>query len=360
MQSNPFKLLFYLVAVTLAGKILCAQGYEASRVTSPAALMLTGDVGGVHDPSMIHSGTTWYVFTTGKAADGGQLGIRCSQDLKAWRNCGHVFDRVPQWIQQRSPETKDLWAPDISFEHGEYRVYYAFSAFGKNTSGIALATNKTLDSANSAYAWKDVGLIVESRVDDDFNAIDANYVEDKVGHAWLTFGSFWSGIKLRAIDKTTGKLATTDTTLYSLARRSGSGTESKVSGLPPNSQAVEAPFIVFHDKYYYLFTSFDLCCRGIKSTYRIMVGRARHITGPYVDREGVALLAGGGSQVLTANERWLGPGGESVVLGTAGAPDLLVYHAYENITGTPYLQISILLWRNGWPVTALADAAAGH
>jgi hypothetical protein len=77
--------------------------------------------------------------------------------------------------------------------------------------------------------------------------------------------------------------------------------------------------------FYYLFVSFDLCCRGTKSNYRTMVGRSRQVTGPYVDAGGKAMLEGGGTQLLVANGRWLGPGGESILQRPEG--DVIVFHA---------------------------------
>src|SRR5580692_9494305 len=111
------------------------------RAQEPHAYPLQGDFWFAHDPSIAKDGPTYYVFATGKAPGGGQLPVRCSEDLVHWRMCGHVFDEIPEWIQQRSPGTKELWAPDISHTHGEYRLYYAYSLFGRNLSGIALATN---------------------------------------------------------------------------------------------------------------------------------------------------------------------------------------------------------------------------
>ena len=35
---------------------------------------------------------------------------------------------------------------------------------------------------------------------DDYNAIDPDYVDDGKGGAWLAFGSFWGGIKMRRLD----------------------------------------------------------------------------------------------------------------------------------------------------------------
>ena len=149
----------------------------------------------------------------------GELPVRCSQDLHHWSRCGYVLPGIPQWIQKESPETKELWAPDISYFDGQYHLYYAFSAFGKNTSGIALLTNKTLDPKDPQFHWVDQGLVLQSNVGDDFNAIDPNLILDESGQAWLAFGSFWSGIKMRKLDRKTGKLSTEDTRLYSLASR---------------------------------------------------------------------------------------------------------------------------------------------
>ncbi len=323
----------------------------------PHALRLEGDVAGTHDPSIMKEGKTWYVFATGKAPDGGQFAVRCSDDLEHWKLCGHVFDAIPQWIRERSPGTRDLWAPDISYVHGEYRMYYAYSLFGKNTSGIALAVNKTLDSTSPDYKWVDKGLILESKTEDRFNAIDPNFIEDGKGQAWLAFGSFWDGIKMRRLDRD-GMLSKTDTKLYDLARRAKpEQAEGAPLNLPPNWQAIEAPFIVHHGKYFYLFTSWDLCCRGVKSTYRTMVGRAKDVTGPYVDATGKSLAEGGGTPLLTANGRWLGPGGESVLLEPKGSKDddLIVFHAYDGKTGRPSMQLSTIDWSDGWPHAALDD-----
>jgi arabinan endo-1,5-alpha-L-arabinosidase len=342
---------FAFVAIWLTFSLVPA----ASSLSAQQALTLDGDVAFAHDPSIARDGNTYYVFATGKAPGGGQLPLRCSADLTHWKFCGHVFNEIPQWIRERSPGTTELWAPDISFEHGVYRLYYAYSLFGKNTSGIALATNKTLDPTSPKYRWIDKGLVLESSASDAYNAIDPNYVQDAKGRAWLAFGSFWSGIKMRALDAETGMLSTTDTELYSLAARARPAESvSARPGLPPDWQAVEAPFVFSHGSFYYLFVSWGLCCRGTRSTYRTMVGRSRSVTGPYVDELGIPMMDGGGTQVLAANNNWVGPGGESVLQMKDGT-DLLVFHAYDAVTGRPALQISTIAWRNDWPRAALQN-----
>ncbi len=336
--------VFALLLVFVIAPVLNSQ--------APEALALSGDYAFTHDPSIAMEGGTYYVFATGKAPDGGQFAVRCSKNLTDWKFCGHVFAAVPAWIRESSPRTRDLWAPDISYFHGTYHLYYAYSIFGANTSGIALATNETLDPTDPRYAWKDEGLVLKSVATDDFNAIDPNIVLDGKGQPWLSFGSFWSGIKMRRIDAKTGKLAASDPKLYALATRAkpDSADPAKL-GLPANWEAIEAPFIVRHGNRFYLFVSFDLCCRGIHSTYRTMVGRSKKVTGPYVDAEGKAMLSGGGTQLLTGNARWLGPGGESVLQKADG--DVMVFHAYDAQTGKPALQVSTITWDGGWPHVAL-------
>lgn len=342
------RLLAAALTLALSPVLFCQQ---------PRALSLAGDYPMTHDPSIARENGAYYVFATGFAPGGGQMAVRCSKNLTDWKLCGHVFDAIPAWIQKVSPKTRELWAPDISYFHGLYHLYYAYSAFGVNTSGIALATNTTLDPSSPAYHWKDEGLVLASTAADDFNAIDPNIVLDEKGQPWLSFGSFWSGIKMRRIDAATGKPDPSDAKLYALASRvKPAGAAAAAPGLPPDWEAIEAPFVVRHGGDYYLFVSFDLCCRGVKSTYRTMVGRAKRVTGPYLDAAGKPMLQGGGTQLLAANRRWLGPGGESILQRPEG--DLIVFHAYDAKTGKPALQISTLTWQNGWPHAALGLTGA--
>jgi arabinan endo-1,5-alpha-L-arabinosidase len=354
MNHSNAKMLpaFALGAILAMG--WCSAELAAQRPgQAPHVFELSGDFWGTHDPSIMKEGDTWYVFATGLAPHG-QMAIRCSKDLQVWKHCGQVFTELPEWIRNESPGTKELWAPDISYFDGVYHLYYAYSLFGKNTSGIALATNKALDPTSPDYKWVDQGLVLRSGLGDDFNAIDPNLVMDASGKTWLAFGSFWSGIKMRRIDRATGKLSVKDGHLYALASRERpADAPVRTSALPPNWEAIEAPFIIRHGDFYYLFVSWDLCCRGTKSTYRTMVGRSRSVTGPYVDATGRPMLDGGGTQVLVGNQRWLGPGGESLYIGRDQT--IMVFHAYDVETGRPALQVSTVGWKNGWPKVRLRD-----
>ncbi len=298
----------------------------------------TGDVRNVHDPTVIEAAGRFYLFSTRAG-----ISVRCSEDLVRWRLCGDVFGHLPQWAVEEVPGLRGLWAPDISYFNGRYHLYYSASTFGSNRSAIGLVTNTTLDPSSADYAWRDQGKVIGSTRTDDWNAIDPNVVLDEAGQPWLSFGSFWGGIKLRRLDPATGKLSAQDETLYALASRPRS------KELPG---AVEAPAIVRRDGYYYLFVSFDFCCRGAKSTYNVRVGRSRRVTGPYVDRVGKAMTEGGGTLVLEGGGRWAGPG-HCAVLQTKGG-DKLVYHAYDTEwRGTPTLRVSDIVWdKEGWPAVS--------
>lgn len=352
MLANKLSLI--CGATLLAFSLLPAGAGAQSGAQQAHAFKLAGDYQGVHDPSIIKAGDTWYVFTTGLAPHG-HMAIRCSKDLLNWKLCGQVLNEIPAWIHQESPGTKELWAPDISYFNGKFHLYYAYSLFGVNTSGIALLTNKTLDQSSPDYKWIDEGLVLRSTSADNFNAIDPNLTFDVDGHAWLSFGSFWSGIKMRRIDPSTGKLSVEDTKTYALATRAKPANAAPAApGLPPDWQAIEAPFLIHHGSYYYLFVSWDLCCRGTKSNYRIIVGRAKNVTGPYLDAEGKNLAEGGGLQLEASNHRWLGPGGQSLY--ADAQQTLMVFHAYDATDGKPAMQLSTVGWKNDWPVIAMEDA----
>ena len=289
----------------------------------------TGSITFVHDPCIIKCNEYYYIYSTGDRID-----IRRSVDLLNWKFLGSVFDSIPAWGVEEVPGVSNIWAPDIFYHNSTYYLYYALSTFGSNHSRIGLATNVTLDPDNPDYKWIDKGKVIQSDAGNNFNAIDPNVVIDKADRIWLSFGSFWDGIKMVELDSNTWK-PKQNYKLYSIASRSGG--------------AIEAPFIVYKNGYYYLFVSFDYCCRGVNSTYNIRVGRSIAITGPYIDSNGTAMMKGGGTRLLSGDERWKGPGHCAVLL--QENTNWLIFHAYDAENhGVPTLRILPLVWdSNGWP-----------
>ena len=318
-----------------------------SVMKEPGLLKLSGDLG-VHDPAMIREKKTCYIFCTGGGWRGGIVPVRSSTNMLHWTRSGSVFQKLPDWVAKEIPLARGIWAPDISYFNGSYHLYYAVSSFGVNKSAIGLAVNKTLDPSSPRYKWVDQGLVVRSEPGiDDFNAIDPNLVIEDKNNFWLCWGSFWGGIKMQRVDPKTGKLSVTDTAIYSLASRP----RQNPPQTPPVEGAVEAPFIVRHGDYWYLFASYDFCCRGTNSTYKVKVGRSSKVTGPYLDRDGKSLVDDGGTVVVeAATPNWRGAGGESVF--SDHGRDYLVFHAYDGRMGFSQLQISTIAWEDGWPRAA--------
>lgn len=338
MRSKGACIAPLLALALLAPRSAPAQPPAAGSIAD----RMTGDIAPVHDPAIIRQGANFYVFSTTRPREhAGQIPIRTSPDLIRWSRAGAVFAQMPDWAKRAIPKADGIWAPDISFQHGEYRLYYAVSTFGSNQSVIGLATSPTLDPAAPDYVWTDKGQVIASTRASDFNAIDPAAFTDRDGQAWLAFGSFWTGIKLVRLDPATGLRSSEDRKIYSLAQRSRPG-------------AVEAPFLIQRGDYHYLFASYDFCCRGADSSYYTVVGRSRDVTGPYVDHDGKPMLQGYGQIVLHAKRdptrRWRGPGHPGLL--QDGNRIFIAYHAYDaQHGGIPTLRINELGWTSdGWPV----------
>ncbi|MDP4277137.1 MAG: arabinan endo-1,5-alpha-L-arabinosidase [Bacteroidota bacterium] len=297
----------------------------------------------VHDPVMIKEGNTYYLFETGMG-----IGQLTSKDLNTWMPGKPVFDRVPAWINNYLPAFRGhFWAPDILFYQGRYHLFYACSAFAKNTSVIGHASAKTLNPDDPVSGWTDHGLIVQSvPYRDRWNAIDPNIIIDETGTPWMTFGSFWDGIKLV---KLTGDLMgiAKPETWYSLCRRPRT---HSLDDSEPGDGAVEAPFIFRHGDFYYLFVSYDYCCRGLNSNYNVVVGRSSSVVGPYLDKEGGSLATGGGSIVIKGDDTYAGVGHCAVY--HMDDTDYFIAHGYSKAeNGASKLVIREIEWDSqGWPI----------
>ncbi len=293
----------------------------------------------IHDPVMIKEEDTYYLLGTGRG-----ITVWSSKDMENWQREKPVFEQPPKWAADTIPGFKGhIWAPDIHYHKGLYYVYYSVSVFGKNTSAIGVATNTTLNAASPAYKWTDHGRVIQSypRVT-DWNAIDANIVEAANGDAYMSFGSFWGGLQLVKLSADRLSIDARDNSIKKIASRS-----------PGRENAIEAPFIFKKNGYYYLFASIDYCCKGVNSTYKIIVGRSINVAGPYTDKEGKDMVTGGGTIVLQGNNRWHGVGHNAVVL--LNNTDYLVFHGYDGEqNGKSKLHIKKIEWDNeGWPAVKL-------
>ena len=291
-----------IVAAPFVNRSFCALAMDEADIYAPTRQApVVVDTPFVHDPVMAYEDGVYYLYCTGHG-----ITQMTSTDRQHWtlsREGVLPNGKIPAWTHDSVPgfETH-IWAPDVVKYRGKWYMGYSCSTFGKNTSAIGLLSNKCLSDKDG---WKDEGCIVASRGNrDNWNAIDPNFIIDEKGKPWMTWGSFWDGIQLIPLDKTMHpkKGAKPQT----IARRHAVGdasAEPNPTSKFAGTNAIEAPFIMRHGGYYYLFVSWDYCCRGIKSNYRVAVGRSKKVAGPYLDRDDKPMLEGGGTLLLEGDKK---------------------------------------------------------
>ena len=356
-----------LAAGLLALAVAAPAVAQPARVTTASA---PEDVP-IHDPVLIEADGTWYLFGTGRGID-----VWASEDLREWRRLEPLFAETPPWVLELLPEFGNhIWAPDIFHHDGTYYLYYSVSAFGRNNSAIGVATTtRTLDPEDPGFGWTDRGMVVQSVPGRDmWNAIDPHVIRDEAGVPWMSFGSHWGGIKLVRLAPDLTAVAEPPEWHTIAARHRYWKLDERDAGDSANpeldyetlypkeilelnraseSGAVEAPVIFWRDGFYYQFVSWDRCCRGVESTYKVVVGRSRDVRGPYLDREGEDMVHGGGTLVIQGfeeSDRWAAGGHNDVV--TLRGTDHLVFHAYDaRDEGRSKLLVREIRWdEHGWP-----------
>ena len=286
---------------------------------------------GIHDPStVVMHGGRYYTYGTGAG-----LPMLVSDDGWTWRRAGTLMQALPGG--RPGPDViarggNNTWAPDVIRVGEKYFLYY--SAPGTQPkSAIGLLVGRTLDPDSPDYKWEDGGPVVWSDGVEDSNAIDPGvFLDPTTGSLWLTYGSYFGYIRLVELNPKTGKR------LYP---------ERKPVDIAINS---EASIMIFREGWYYLLVTHGSCCAGANSSYNIRMGRARKVTGPFLDNMGIDMLQGGGKLFLGSSGRQIGPGHFGLLdLGDGVQKFSCHYEADLDRGGISVLDIRPLLWRDGWP-----------
>src|SRR5579871_6390151 len=282
-------------------------------VLTSIALALDGQFG-IHDPStIVLCDGKFYTYGTG----GSSL---VSEDGWTWR--------------RGAPLPRRGLAPDIIHIGDRYYVYVAANTGAQPKAAINLISNKTLDPDSPDYKWEEGGVVASSDGVEDSNAIDPGvFLDPTDGRLWLVYGSYFGYIRLVELDPKTGKrLNPTDM---------------------PRNLAVncEASDMIYHDGWYYLLATHGSCCRGADSGYNIRMGRARKVTGPFLDHEGIDMIEGGGKLFVGSAARVIGAGHFGLLdLGDGVQRFSLHYEADLDRGGASVLDIRPLQWKDGWPL----------
>ncbi len=305
------------------------------------------------DPAIINAQTsgvvTWYLYCTSDALYAGDpnphyINIFQSSDLVNWTYDGNAFAGLPSWADVSGAS---LWAPAIKYFNGQYYLYYAASetSLAGNGSAIGVGT-----SSSPAGPFVDSGIpVVEPELATNCCAgeyrstIDPDEIQDTSGQRYILFGSFTGGLYVR--------------TLSADGLTSDPTSEQQVAV----DNRYEGGNWWYHDGYYYLFASSTNCCNGPLTGYGVYVGRATTPLGPYLDEQGISMLATnpGGTPVIHMNGNSIvGPGGNVIFTDESGQ-DYILYHGV--LSATPYYAndvgytarpafLDAIDWINGWPV----------
>ena len=182
-------------------------------------------------------------------------------------------------------------APDVVKIGDRYLIVYGATGGGLgggHNGRILTMWNKTLDPKSPDFKYSEAVVVASSNGVEDNDAIDPGILLDPTdGRLWLSYGTYFGFIRLVELDPKTGK---------------------RVEGNKAINIAIdcEATDLIYRDGWYYLLGTHGTCCDGANSTYNIVVGRSKKVTGPYLDNMGRDMLKGGGKMVLAASERLLG------------------------------------------------------
>jgi len=318
----------------------------------------------IHDPSALQFDNGYYmVFSSGYRTDyttrkiTKELGInswyRDPQDGR-WRLADMLFTDAeqPEWWDRLVPNEGWFWAPDVPYK---WVMYYSFEADNDVASAIGRAV-ATGTAPN--LKWKDDGvvLLMPNCRDKDKQcpvAIDPSVFTGEAGTLYMAFGSGTSGISIVELDAVTGHLTVEAAEGWSETNQD----YHRVAYRNTKIDYIEAPYVFKHptNDYYYLFVNWGGCCRGVKSTYNIRVGRSTSPTGPYLDRDGQDMVNEGGSLVLQSDGKYIGPG-HAAIYREANGRFAFTFHYYDaQDQGKARLAIRNLSWLDGWPVVAETD-----
>jgi arabinan endo-1,5-alpha-L-arabinosidase len=227
-------------------------------------------------------------------------------------------------------------APDALKIGDRYLIVYGATGGGLgggHNGRILTMWNKTLDPNSPDFKYTDAIEVASSDGMEDNDAIDPGLILDPTdGRLWCSYGTYFGFIRLIELDPKTGK---------------------RVEGNKAIDIAIdcEATDLIYRGGWYYLLGTHGTCCDGANSTYNIVVGRSRKVTGPYLDNMGRDMLKGGGKMVVAAGGRVTGPGHFGRFVITEGVEKMSChYEADLDQSGRSVLGIRPLLWKNEWPV----------
>ena len=322
--------------------------YETEQATYTNPINVTYSngspyTGEIADPSVIRGddGFNYLVCTNGKMFK--------SEDGCNWELLTEKVISLPSWGQDVSPNNSDygLWAPDITKVGDKWIYYYSLSGWG-SPRGVGCAIADNIEGP-----YEDLGKICSGEEIGIQNCIDPQVFVDDDGSVYMVAGSF-QGLYIFQLDETGTKLlGGAETQKEEKVLIAG-----KVGGW--DGATYEGSYIIKKDDSYYYFGSAGTCCAGKDSTYRVVVGKADNILGPYRGKNKLPLIMSGNSSTygeIVVNcigstlDDVAGVGHNSILVDDLGNY-FIYYHGYSRLDNfrTRHLFMDKLLFdEQGYP-----------
>lgn len=345
---------------------------SAALPTAEAVLPTSASLNNVavHDPSVFYDDVTqkYYAFGT-------HFAVASSSDLITWNqlagdnNWQALYDKEDpfvgpagrSWpraleksvtaaaIQDKGNDTiSTTWAPDVMKIGSRYYMYYSITdSFGSSKSLIG-----RVSSRNIMGPYNVDEIIVQSfGMGGQPNCIDPELFYDKDGKLWMVYGSYFTGIFIKALDQNGAPVVTdpnSDDYYGTLLWKGGSGTSG--------GKVVEGPFVFYNAEtdYYYLMTTYG----DLSSDYNMRVARSKSPTGPYTDmvaNHDLTRYSDDNGVKLAGNYQFK-DGATNTALGhnsviKKDGKYLVVCHVRSAVGGMHHLEVRQLYFnKDGWPV----------
>jgi arabinan endo-1,5-alpha-L-arabinosidase len=282
------------------------------------------------DPAVVRAADgTFYAYTTQVSTEGtgAHFPVLHSTDLVRWTSLGDAMPELPEWAEDGAE--RDTWAPHVIRKNGKYLMYFSARHAGADRLVIGVAS-----SDDPAGPFEAIGppLVGGSSIDP--------FVMQSSRGSFMYWTVPGEPIRVQPLSDDGLRLVGEPRMILDPDPEE------------PYQRLVEAPWVMQHGRYFYMFFSGNHCC-GPGVHYATMVARSLHPRKGFQKYEG--------PPVLEANGSWSGPGHNAVVTDDAGQ-DWVLYHAIDPTDGDydRYLMIDKITWRDGWPTINEGNGPTNH
>ncbi|MFX0560116.1 glycoside hydrolase family 43 protein [Tepidibacillus infernus] len=330
-MKEKYRKVFLISSILLSVAVIAGIGVFYSLLAQKTITYKNpvGDMTDIGDPFVLKTGNSYYMYATSEATRG--FKVWKSNNLVSWEYKGLAYDHYEQanrWA------TGDFWAPEVIKHDGMFYMVYS----ARNNDGhlrISIATSK-----DPLGPFKDTSVDIIKK---EGSYIDGDIFIDNDGTPYLYYvkdnseniinGKHVSQIYVQKMDQSLTQLIGQPQLLIT--------PDQQWEGIDRDFQWNEGPFVLKHDKRYYLMYSANFYA---SADYAIGYAVSDHPMGPFKKAKENPILSKDLEHGIS------GPGHNSVTLGPDGENLYIIYHThtYPNApSGLRQMYIDRLFFEDG-------------